>query len=187
MTLDWDAIEETLFTLSRDHLQEFLKTHRDETFYGFCIDCNSTYGGVCLAMNTPELLTQEAQRCIQDHRAYVGKKLQEVEDELRWEVSAWGYYDVSKTETWDRDWKPIYEMISKLTSEQPDSAYDDGTDIEEAFMQMACRVLLKLETDEPFESMRKSTDFRAICLDHDEELWVGEGRLEFVRQSLGGL
>jgi hypothetical protein len=184
LTPDWNSIEETVFTLSQDHLKEFFKGHQAETFYGFCIDCNSTYGGLCLAMNSLEALSREAEKCCRDHWFYAGKTLQQAEEELRWEIGAWSYFDLTNTETWHRAWQPIYDMISALTSEQPESVYDDGTDIEEVFMQMACRVLLRLDDAGLFQSIRKSADFRLLCLDHDEELWIGEARLEHVRHSV---
>lgn len=58
--IDWNALEQEMLRLAKHDLTLFAKSHGDETYYGFHLDCNAEYGEVLLCLNSVEALEHSA-------------------------------------------------------------------------------------------------------------------------------
>jgi len=58
--VDWNVLENTMFELAKADIEEFAKSHRSETFYGFYLECNADYGEALLSVNSVEALEEVA-------------------------------------------------------------------------------------------------------------------------------
>lgn len=184
MSIDWEAIEEKLFSLSVEHLRKFAENHSAEVFYGFSFTCGSIYGDVLMQMNTPELLRSTAEHyLIEWSQKHPERTLADWEDELRWSLGDWGYFEIADSEEWDREWGKNSSEIDEAVMAQPESAWEstDKAAIPELFMRMVCRVLIKMEDWNLFDQFQKTEDFRTTCIDHNETLAEGDERLNYMR------
>ena len=59
---------------------------------------------------------------------------------------------------------------------------DVSFEFQRLWAETACLVALDLERSEILHSLKKTPDFRVICVDHDETIEDSFSRLERVRQ-----
>jgi hypothetical protein len=180
IAIDWADLEKTLHSLCLHEIGKFAQSHRTETFYGFALDCHSDYGQVLLCLNTPEALCQMA---IAYSNGSPPRKAAEVyERELRWSLGDWKYQGFN-SETFEKSWDPFQELVSNAYDEEEPA---DRTPTQERFMQSACRVLLRLESSNAFNSLQRTDDFQTLAMDHDESDSAAWERLEAVRVEMAG-
>ena len=177
--INWRKAETTLFELASDDLRAFAAAHPDEIFYGFFLDCNSFYGDVLLHLNTATLLHQRVKESKKNHPdLYKGIAVAQLEKERRWDAGSWGYFEINRPDSWREGWAPTAAAINQL----PDA--DKGKEFEERFMEMACRVLIRLESANLFDLFQQTDDFAIHCADHDERIDQAAKRLDAVRKKL---
>jgi len=186
--LDWLSIQAALFQLATADLQVFAAEHKSERFYGLFVDCNAYYGDVLLHLNTPEMLHRQAQTYKHNIQSiggsaispelYADKTIGQIEEELRWSGGDWGYFEVNRSDEWQKRWEPIRKSIAALA--------ENGHSFEDAFMKMACRVLLEIEWCGVLDLLQRTDDFRTLCADRDEGIEHAARRLEAVRAEAAG-
>ncbi len=210
MKIDWNELENCLFNITVDAINQFASSHQDETFYGFAFDCNSEYGNVLLCFNTPESLRQRSieyadnstqpswfDQVNRDIEEKLGKKIfdepeqttpEEEAKELRWSLGDWKYQDFSwDSEILESGWDSFEQAVLDQCSEEQENDEEDEetfmTPVQEKFMLSMCRVLIRLEGSKVFNTLKLTADFKVYVADHDE--WEKESwsRLESVRNQ----
>lgn len=178
--IDWVELEERLFRLVVYETKAFAQTHQQEVFYGYGFDCNANYGDVLLCVNTEEALFKRARKYGKYSEGEKGS-VKEWASDLRWSFGDWKYQGFNlESGKWQSEWGDVNLLIEKAVT---GLAYNDMREITEQFMDMACRVLLRLERQNILACFLQSPDFRIVCADHDEDINHGDKRLELVRQK----
>lgn len=186
--LDWQSTLATLFSLVHGDVEHFAANHREERFYGLFLDCNSYYGDVFVNLNTPDLLRKQAQTYKHDLQSIAGpaatpdlyahKSIGEIEEELRWSPGDWGYLQINRWDQWRERWEPVREAIELVR--------DDDDLFDAKFMEMICRLLIRIEQSGVLNLLTRTTDFTIMCADHDELLDHSQERLSRIRQQGNG-
>lgn len=174
LQVDWAAAEEMLVSEARLRFPEIAALYPNEEFYGVFFDCDVVYTCVQAHLNTNALLHEEALKCQNPNNSYGSPmypnlSIEEVIEELRWDAGGWEHFGVFPG--------PNFEDIAE--------AYDrlqDDSELMEPFMLMACRAVIRMERDGVFEPLRRTPDFRVMCVYVNETIEEGERRLEHVRQ-----
>jgi hypothetical protein len=164
MTIAWADIENRLYELCASEIRRFAKANSDETFYAFALDCNSEYGDVLLCLNTPDELRRGG-------------------NDVRWSLGDWKYQGFESGE-FEKAWRRYARSVTEACMEEEEDERTFLKPTQDQFMRTACRVLVRLELTNVFESLRRTDDFKTWVADHDEldeESW---GRLDSVRQQM---
>lgn len=175
--MTWDEIEERLYQATAAALRHFSKDHPSESFYGFAFACNADYGEVMLCLNTAAgLRATVAQR-------YASWSAEEVETRLKWNPGDWEYANFNTKppyeDAWDAAWSDTQEAIAEATFD------DDGEDIPEIFLGVACRVMIALERNDEFRLLQRDPAFATFVTDHDESQGDAWERLRMARHDTG--
>lgn len=199
--IDWPGLEDRLYTLCVEELRRFARSHRDETFYAFALDCNSEYGQILLCLNTPDALrqaailystsppNQEAFEAIsrvmaeQFGEPYIPAPLKSVEEnerDLCWSVGDWKYQGFNRS-AFERAWGPFSTIVLESCFDEEEDETTFMTPTQDRFTRMACRVVVRMEIDGAFECLCKTEDFKTWVADHDELDETSWSRLESVR------
>jgi len=186
--IDWPEVEHKLVDLTRFEVRRFLEDKRDEKFYGFGFACNAFYGEVLLYANTSDALRASAERSRSDYpdlNRYAGKSLAEVEDVLRWEMGDWKYDGFNAlSEEWADGWEEWQMSFQKLLEGLYDGDEEEKAGaLEQEFLEMCCRALIRLEKQPEFIALPKDANFRTVCDNHDEAESDGEARLSRIRSG----
>ena len=115
--------------------------------------------------------------------AYGTKSVDEVEQELKWNCGDFRYSFVNSDDEFDRFWRPVCLTLNSLSMQLYENA---GTKVSSQFQELwaetACRVALDLEASDVLNLLKRTPDFRVICVDHDETIEDSFSRLERVRK-----
>lgn len=170
IVVDWQALEQALFDSIKAQVEAFSKTHQDDVFYGFAIDCNAYYANVLFCLNTLESLDETAKEYADhDDEASVTQE----KSELEWSLGDWQYVGFNlDSPSWE-DEVPFLEQYSELPDDQQT----------EEFLNTCCRALVHAEQDGAFSVLNCTDNFRVACMDHDEDIETGDRRLERIRAS----
>jgi hypothetical protein len=184
--LGWTAIRAFLTGFSESKLREFAAAHSDEKFYCLCVYFDGCYGDFFLYLNVPEKARETAIHLKEScPEAYGSLAVKEIEARIKWNCGDFKYEYFNLDETWGRYWGPIKSSFSALTmqlyEQSPES--DEHLKWGEAFGQTACLVALDLERGKALKLLRKTKDFRVICVEHDETMEASNARLERLRKS----
>jgi len=183
--LCWTAIRAFLKTSSEAVLREFAAQHAEEEFYCLCVYFDGNYGDFWLYLNDHEQLRTTAAEVKNSYPSlYKRKSVKQVERELKWDCGDFRY-DLSEAEgPFPGFWRPVALTIIGLNLDLAKDAGDEPTrEFQEAWAETACRVALDLEKSKVLKRLKKTRDFRVICVDHDEPIKVSLTRLERVRRS----
>jgi hypothetical protein len=150
--------------------------HPDEEFYGVFFDCDVVYTGVLAHLNTNALLRQTAMECQSRKRRpagplYPGLSTEQVMEELRWDGGSWGHFEVFH----GPNFKEIAEAYDRL---------QDESALKENFMRMACRAVVRMERSGVFDCLRRTSNFRVLCVYVRETVEDGDRRLNRVRRTV---
>jgi len=189
--IDWEALERTLFRLTRSELRDFAKKHAQEVFYGFAFDCNSAYGEVGLCANTKQLLKAQ-RRAVDPNAAFfasLDKKLRlantaspSLRRESRWHLGDWDYQAFSR-KRFDRSWRRFEAVLAKTCETEEEDRRSAMKPTQKRFMESVCRVLVRLERVGAFDLLRRTGDFSTLAMDHDESESTARARLRRIRRQ----
>ncbi|MCR9117243.1 MAG: DUF4303 domain-containing protein [bacterium] len=186
MEVDWTHAEDTIVTAAIKCFEDFAANHRDEVFYGFFLDCNATYFETLGHFNTAAFLRETAlDYQTRNAELYPGWSVEQLEDELRWSAGDWGHFEVFNPCDYDEDYNQLVGKAISHFHSIPSDDMDHPT-VYDRFLEMSCRVALRLESENAFKSFNTTPDFRVLCADHDESIEDGEQRLQAVRESMKG-
>jgi len=172
MKVDWEAAENELFAAIKNCVIDFAKEHPDEQFYGFFLDCNARHFEVLGHLNTESKLQERAtafREAWQDE--HPDWKINDFIEHLRWEAGDWGYFEIFNAE-FDGGLTDALQEIAE--SGKPEKYRDQ-------FLESCCKVVLRLDREDAFAGLKKTPNFRVLCVDHDEKVQEGDARLEKTR------
>jgi hypothetical protein len=184
-SVKWKNVEDALFLIASEYVRTFSTFHRDKTFYGFAFDCNADYGQIFLCANTRASLSEEARRCkSQSPQLYSHFRIEDLEEELRWALGDWEFQAFT-TDGFSDAWKPIEEVLVDVIPWDDD---DDHRieDFRTHFMDMACRCMMRLESEGILNALSRTDDFKTFVADHDESEEHSWSRFEGIRSREGG-
>lgn len=164
----WRRAEAGIAELLARDLESFARVHREEEFYAVGLDCNSEYGDMLLSANTPLALRKSAESYAQSGS---DSEIADEEAELRWEFADWAYHGFNYQESGG------YGEYKALL---PNADCFEHPDDREMFMEIATRALLSLEKRGVLGLLRRTSDFRLICVDDGEDLAEAEARMKRV-------
>lgn len=154
---NWAEYESILYKGLHEAVNRINKKHPNIQFYGMCIDCNAEYGQVLLHLNTES-------------------DIKEKNKEEFWDVGDWEYFDIiddlqEKDNFFNKLWGKKEEYIAENMSED-----EEGNSIE-SFMLMISKVANRLQTSDAIKQLNKTTNFRIVAADHDEDIEDGYERM----------
>ena len=173
MAVNWDALEEAAFQGALQDLNSFSQVHGEEQFYGLIFWCESVE--IFIYMPTEQLLRNEAAAIHQhnlENSFQVDKSLADIMEENRWGATQYCVSDFISLDDYE-------VQIGSVTEEDELS---DG--FAERYLELLCRVALRIEASGALNAIQRTPDFRIICKssDHDDE--ACEQVLAHVRESL---
>ena len=176
MRVDWDKLEATVTRSAKRALRDFAARHPDEVFYGFFLDCNATYFEILGHKNTEDLLRAKAAESKTSHAAlYKGVSVERLVEDLRWSGGDWGYFQMFDA---CESTQAYGEMIGDMIEEYTFKGHGANEAVYDQFLDMACRVAVRLERENAFDDLKRTPTFRILCADHDESVENGERRLQ---------
>lgn len=176
----WDRVEDALVLIATKYVAAFASAHADKQFYGFAFDCNADYGQVFACANTLEALRSDAEKYKERNPSHYEKySIGGIEEQLRWALGDWEFQAFT-TEAFSEAWNPIEELLSDAAHE------NESEEFREEFMAMACRAMLRVESQGGFGPLKRTSDFKTYVADHDESEEDSWSRLETIRDGLRG-
>ena len=178
MEIDWENLEEVLYSLVKDELTIFTSKNSDERFCALCLDCNAHHGDVFLCLNTSE---DRNERALYYKNSYPNSygTIEKALDMLLFSPADWKYYEIN-SRIWDK-WKEFKSKIEDAWLEEDDN---DREDVFKQFLEVVCRVTIRIEGDNVLDRERRTDDFTVMCTDHDEPEEDSLERLEGVRKKM---
>jgi hypothetical protein len=188
MNIDWNQMEEVLYELSAHDIRAFAKAHSNETFCSFFLDCNADYGEVLVCLNTEEARAKSADYYHQKYpESY--KSVESAIEMLRLSPGDWEYQGFN-FERWDEKWDSFRDAVEEaILDEEERAEEEDGDDFVAPsairFLEIACRVAIRLDQDGVLECLNRTTDFSVMCADHDESNEESLSRFAHAKQAMG--
>jgi hypothetical protein len=180
--IDWSEIENLLVDLSQRSIATFAQKHKKESFYGLGFDCNSSEGQVLLCLNTRELQRAAAANVYPVYSSLPSTENSRIAS-AEWSFGAWGYHGFNLRQgAWGTAWKSVEARVAAsqfmlVTNNRPEAM----TSLQEAFMRMAAKALVRVASGTAVDALRRDVDFRVLCMDHDESPEAGFRRLASLR------
>src|SRR5262249_21732853 len=143
--LNGPAIEAHLLAAATKAIAAFARKHAGEVFDGFCFNCNAeAHGQVLFAFNTEERSNGNGRS-----------------EELRWSPGDWEYPQFGSLDE-DKRWLAMMKPLGD----------ECGIDRELAdrLLDSIARVAHRLAETNAFSALRRTQDFIAFVIDHDETL-----------------
>jgi hypothetical protein len=168
LEINWPKMEDTVVASAITCLRDFGQQHRDEVFYGFFLDCDAYYFQILGHLNTEDLLRKQATEYHRKHGRdlYQGWSTERLIEHLRWDGGDWGYFEVFEPCRCDGGYK---RQIESMTDQFTNEGKGNDSTVYDRFLEMACRVAVRLEREAGFAALRRTSDFRVVCVDHDEK------------------
>lgn len=168
--VDWKAFEDALVGAITAQIAAFAQSHPHESYYGFALDCNAYYANVLFCLNTPEALEVSVARYAKTAEP---EEIAWQRKGLEWSLGDWAYQGFNLDSV---EWPTQVPMLDEL-AELPSSE-----DTEE-FLVTCCRALIRAENIGAFSVLNTTPSFRVACIDHDEDIYDGDRRLDRMRAS----
>lgn len=182
----WKTLRSMMTGYGEHTLREFAAAHPDEVFYCLCVYFDSTYGDFFLYLNDPPQARKTATRLKETYPSLYGHKtVEEVEASVKWNCGDFRYsfYNDDRDRLWNAIWRPIGRTYERLNSELFDGDQRAALRWGERFAETTCLVALDLERSEALAGLKRTPDFRVICVDHDETMAESDVRLDRVRET----
>lgn len=179
--LCWASIRALLTASSEAKLEEFASKHKKESFYCLCVYFDRCYGDFFLYLNVPEEARKTAERSKKLYPdMYKKKSVEQIEKQSKWNCGDFKYRLFGEEdEGFARFWEPVkaaYEWLVEQMSEQM------SVNFQELGISAACLTALDLEGSDVLKLIKKTPDFRVICVDHDETIEESSARLKRIRK-----
>ena len=190
MSIDWQQLEDRLVELAGEEIRQFARSHPDEPFYGFALDCGSTGGEISLAAGTESTLQSMVETLKTDRPCmYAEMPDDDIEQELRWELENWEY-DGFQSDAFDQGMEPFAEAVSATVESEEQAGLQNEetylTPTQELFLDAACRAVVRLESTGALDVLNKTDGFRVVVFDYDEPEDLLEARLARARAASTG-
>jgi hypothetical protein len=194
MPFDQNKLRTILARVASEEVRRFAERHQSEQFYGFAFDCNADHFEILLALNTEQALQDMAKKLqtaplksflpkfdkmmeekygVKPKRLFHDKSVPEIVELLRWECGDWKYRAVYNCND-DPEWAALAAFLSEE---------EDGDLNREMFLNAVCHVLQDIQP--ALDCLKRTGDFRAFVIDHDESFESAWARLERVQTHDG--
>lgn len=153
--IDHPVMVEQILNFTRQEVAQFLAHHPNETFYAFAFDCNAEYGELNLCFNTET----EFQKMLSEYYPDRADNQTSPPDynELKFNTGNWGYQCFATLYVMSED--KLCQIYSTDINRQVNE-----------LMIIFTKAIIRFKHDSVYQSIAKSTDFRVICIDHDENI-----------------
>jgi hypothetical protein len=188
--LCWTSLRSIMAAYGEHKLRELIALHSDETYYCLGVYFDGCYGDFFLYLNDPATAREEAEtRKRSASGSDARKTVEEIEDKTKWYLDHFRYQKFNVDPLWQKLWYPVQTLIDQLASEllENDEAEELHIKWSATFAETVCLVALDLEQSEAVRALKKTEDFRVICIDHDETMGDSKARLERVRKTYAPL
>jgi hypothetical protein len=177
--IDWARIEDRLVQLADQAIAAFANKHATDIFYGLAFDCSSQSGEILLCANTRNGLLEVAHRFVDHPKLYRGKSPQAIAAELEWDIGGWKYHAFNLgMRRWSGGWGAIQAQVANATNIFLNSRNESALrQLQESFMSMAARALIRVGAMGAVASLGKDGEFRLLCTDESESPEEGFARL----------
>ena len=101
---------------------------------------------------------------------------------MRWSLGDWKYQGI-KSGRFDAGWNAHEQAVTDACMDEDEDEETFMTPTQQRFMKAACRVLIRLEEAQVFESLNRTADFMTYVADHDEADNDSWERLSAVRRE----
>lgn len=181
--LCWTSLRSFMTAYAEHKVREFAAQHAEETFYCLGVYFDDDYADFFLYLNDLETAHETAKQYDDGSRAADAAK--RMAEQSKWYLDSFRYQIFNVDPLWEKLWYPVQTLFQQLASELPeaDESQESLTQWCTTFGETACLVALDLERSEAVRELKRTEDFRVICVDHDESLEVSFARLEHVRQK----
>ncbi|WMS86593.1 DUF4303 domain-containing protein [Pleionea litopenaei] len=173
---DFDKVSKLLYELSEMCINKFSEAHPDKTFYAFSFDLNVEYGNVLLCANTEQAFQEVSSSYIERYN-YGEAELRS----LKRNFGDWKYQGFNlEFPEWNEAWGSVEREIEQYVFS--DNIEDEEVDtFVNEFICMCTKVLLSLEANGAFNSLRKESNFYVDIMDHNENEEEAGERLSRLR------
>lgn len=146
------AIEET---------EKFLTEKSGEVFYAFAFDLNAAYGEINLCFNTEEYFKKTLKYYQNQPNTHTYHSHEEIKN-LKYNTGDWEYQCFST----------IYPIDETSLEQLYQKSYDDGSysHVLAKIIQIFSECLTLFKQTETYKKIRKTEDFIAFTIDHDEDV-----------------
>jgi hypothetical protein len=176
--VDWAAAEEKLVREATTAFREIAVEYRDDELYGVCFECDLVYTAVQAHANTNEGLREYAKRFDTSPDVSIDEQI----ELARWDVGGWHYFPIFETPDFADIAEAFRQLVQKVGGHEAEMMMKDD------MMEMACRAVVRLERAGVFDSLRRTPEFRVLCIYREPAIEpdeVSTQRLNRVRESLG--
>lgn len=167
--IDFNKIQSELLAFTKTEVSNFLAEHPNEVFYAFAFDCNAEYAEVNLCFNTESAFSTLLAES-QSGKYKASYQTEQQINELRYNTGDWEYQSFSTKYVLSED-----ELFGDDDEENEDE--DSGSAITENLLLHFSKTLIEFTKTEEYQKIPKTPDFKAFCIDHDEDLEEAELRL----------
>jgi hypothetical protein len=183
--MDWSDFEQHVFADACRAIDEIAPTLPKETVIAFCLQCNSDPGTITIFINTEEGVARSLARYQQNPAFRNIKTVAEI-PELRENPGDFSHKMVEPRGCF-RNGRGYTEYIESIMNDRAISgqARDERiANAEARFMEAICRVMIRLQAEDKFSSLNRSSDFISVCVDRCEFVRGGLERMQRVRNQL---
>lgn len=151
----FDKFIQHIVEFTEEEVEVFIKEHENEVFYSFAYDCNAETSGIYLSFNTLNSFEETLEKYREGEYASFYNDEESVL-RLKYNPGDWKYQNFVYIEF-------IYEdKIKELFDVSIDKNSND-------LLNIAERALLDFRKTKVYQTIPKTDDFLAFCIDHDED------------------
>src|SRR5262245_43977095 len=181
--VDWTTVEQSLVQEFTTGFREIAIEYPDAEFYCLCFECDLVYTGVQAHANTNEDLRKSAKKYLQKSGKSGAVTIEQQMEQLRWDVGSWGYFQLLTTPDVAEIAAAFQQLVQKV------DGYKAEMLMKGDLLDMACRSIVRLEQAGVFEALRRTPDFRVMCIYREPAIESDEEtaqRLSRIRKSMAG-
>lgn len=155
-------IKRKIIKFTEQSVADFLEKNKEKTFYAFCFDTNVEYGELNLSINTLE----EFEKTLGYYQNNYPDDYNTDESifDLKYNSGDWTYNCFATVFV-------VEDKIEEHLSSVADTlGFDEVDNCIERIREFFTECFLEFMETEVYKKIPKTDDFKAFCLDHDEDL-----------------
>ena len=179
VSVDWQAIEESIFANGMEEFPQIAADHPNRKIYCVFFDCDLVYTCVQAHMNTEEGLREYATDAMsRNPEIYLEHTIESLMEEFRWDGGGFRMFRISE----GPDLTELGEAYEQLYDEIEIEAC---AQLQEPFMEACCRAVIRLDRAGAFREFQQRCDFRILVTYINEPVDAGEERMQRVLNQIG--
>ncbi len=158
-----ERVKKEVLAFAELRVGHFLAVYPQKVYYAFAFDCNAEYGEINLCFNTET----DFQDTLADYRSgpYADAYLtEEAVIDLRYNTGDWEYQSIDTL-------YPISQLeLDEIANELTDDNLESWKSVIQKILSLFEDSLSLFKQTDTYKQIRKTDDFIAFCIDHDEEV-----------------